>query len=662
MFGKILIANRGEIAARIARTAKQLGIATVAIYSDADRQALHVAVADEAFRVGPPLATESYLNVDAIIAIAKRSGAEAIHPGYGFLSENAEFAESVAHAGLVFIGPPAAAIRAMGLKDQARKLMAEAGVPVLPGYNGESQRGENIAREATRIGYPVIVKPVAGGGGKGMHRVNDAASLSGTFATARREATSAFGDARLLLEKFLPTARHIEIQVFADNYGNTIHLFERDCSLQRRHQKVIEEAPAPGMAHAMRAGMGKAAVEAAKAVGYAGAGTVEFIADVSDGLRADRFYFMEMNTRLQVEHPVTEMITGLDLVEWQLRVAYGEVLPLKQEDISISGHAVEARLYAEDPVRNFLPQTGKLTHLNFSDEPGLRIDSGVQEGDTITTHYDPMIAKVIAHAPTRANALHKLSAALARCRIGGCRTNLVFLNRLARNPTFMSGNVDTSFIERNIDRLAKDREPPMEAIAAALLHVCGHLTKPASSLPFDTLRNFQLWPGEARTTTFDANGMPLDASLVFLGSAEFESQQAGRSLHFSVLDFDDEMLRLDIGGRIVQLMFFHDNNVLMISLENAVYEFVMKDFMGEDGEDDASGSLVIAAVPGLIRVVSVKAGDRVAKGDSIAMIEAMKMEFPLKAKRGGKIGMVHVEAGQQVAEGTIIATIEDDDA
>ena len=413
MFGKILIANRGEIAVRVAQTAQRMGIRTVAIYSDADAQALHVRVAEEAFRVGPPAAKESYLSMDAIIAVAKRSGAEAIHPGYGFLSENPDFVDAVERANLVFIGPPAAAIRAMGLKDQARMLMQKAGVPVLPGYNGENQDTEHLAREAARIGFPILIKPVAGGGGKGMHRVDKPEAFTKSLESARREAAAAFGNDRVLIEKFLGKARHIEIQVFADSHGNTLHLFERDCSLQRRHQKVVEEAPAPGMTADLRAVMGKAAIAAARAVGYVGAGTVEFIVDVSKGLSPEAFFFMEMNTRLQVEHPVTEMITGLDLVEWQLRVANGEPLPKQQGDVAISGHAIEARLYAEDPLRNFLPQSGKLEHLQFAQRDSLRIDTGFSQGDAVATHYDPMIAKMIAHGPTRAVAQRKLAEALA---------------------------------------------------------------------------------------------------------------------------------------------------------------------------------------------------------------------------------------------------------
>jgi 3-methylcrotonyl-CoA carboxylase alpha subunit len=416
MLDSVLIANRGEIACRIIRTAKRLGMRTIAVHSDADARALFVAMADEAHPIGPAAARESYLDIGKIIAAAKASGAACIHPGYGFLSERAEFAEACAANGIVFVGPPASAIRAMGLKDAAKALVAKAGVPVVPGYHGVHQEPEFLRGEAGRIGYPVLIKAVAGGGGKGMRRVESAAEFEAALASAQREGLSAFGDPRVLVEKYVLSPRHVEIQVFADRHGNVVHLFERDCSLQRRHQKVIEEAPAPGITPEMRAVMGKAAVEAARAVGYAGAGTVEFIADGREGLLPDRFWFMEMNTRLQVEHPVTEAITGLDLVELQFRVAAGETLPFGQDDLAIDGHAVEARLYAEDPEKGFLPSTGKLWALQFPAGEGVRIDTGVAEGDAVTPFYDPMIAKVIAHGASRDEARRPISASCARSR------------------------------------------------------------------------------------------------------------------------------------------------------------------------------------------------------------------------------------------------------
>ena len=662
MFRKILIANRGEIGVRIARTARRLGIATVGIYSDADRHALHVASTDEAFNLGVAQPAGGYLDVEKIIAIAKESGAEAIHPGYGFLSENADFAESVIRAALIFIGPPVEAIRIMGMKGLARKLMANTGVPVLPGYNGEDQDMGRMALEAARIGFPILIKPLAGGGGKGMHRVDDAANFADSVATARREAKSSFGDDRVLLEKFLPMARHIEIQIFADSHGNTVHLFERDCSLQRRHQKVIEEAPAPGMTSEIRAALCEAAINAAKAVGYVGAGTVEFIADVSGGLAANRFYFMEMNTRLQVEHPVTEMVTGLDLVEWQFRVAAGEALPLKQEAITVSGHAVEARLYAEDPARNFLPQTGKLEQLEFPTGPTIRADVGVKAGDTITSHFDPMLAKIIAHGPTRKQAIQNLSAALAATRIDGCQTNLVFLNRLSRNSVFAAGDVDTGFIERDLDALIREDNLPKEVIAAALLHFSGQLGKPDGFSPFDTLRNFRTWPAESRSFAFIADGIAQEADLMLSSGKDFELRHGQSRLPFLLVDFNDEVVRLEFAGRIQRLGYFCGSNFVRIGLGDALHEFTLADAADQKSGEDASGNIVVAPVPGTITAVHVKPGDKVTSGDTIAIIEAMKMEFALKAMRAGRVGLVQAVEGQHISEGAVIATIENDDA
>ena len=460
MFTKILIANRGEIACRVIRTARRMGIATVAVYSDADASAKHVREADEAVRIGPPAARESYLRGDAILAAAKQTGAQAIHPGYGFLSENEDFAEACAAQGVVFIGPPAAAIRAMGSKSAAKALMEKAGVPLTPGYHGDDQDPALLEKEAGRIGYPVLIKATAGGGGKGMRRVDRAEDFADALVSCMREAKNAFGDDRVLVEQYVLQPRHIEIQVFADTLGGCVYLFERDCSVQRRHQKVLEEAPAPGMTAERRAAMGKAAVEAAKAVGYVGAGTVEFIAH-PDG----RFYFMEMNTRLQVEHPVTEMITGLDLVEWQLRVAAGERLPLRQDELAISGHAIEARIYAEDPDRGFLPSTGKLVHLVAPKEgDGVRVDTGVAQGDSITPFYDPMIAKLIVHAADRPAALATMKAALAAYRIVGVANNVEFLGRLISTESFARAKLDTALIEREQAALAPPAgDPPIAA-------------------------------------------------------------------------------------------------------------------------------------------------------------------------------------------------------
>ena len=469
MFSSVLIANRGEIAVRIARTAKRLGMRVIAVYSEADAGALHVRVADEAHLIGPPPARESYLVIEKLIEVARRTGAQCIHPGYGFLSENAHFAEACAAAGIVFVGPPPSAIRAMGLKDHAKALMEKAGVPVVPGYHGELQDPKFLKEKAYQIGYPVLIKAVAGGGGKGMRRVDKHAEFDAALEGATREAQSAFGDARVLIEKYVTAPRHIEMQVFADSHGNVIHLNERDCSLQRRHQKVIEEAPAPGMTREVRDAMGRAATEAARAVGYQGAGTVEFIADGARGLRPDGFWFMEMNTRLQVEHPVTEAITGLDLVEMQFRVAAGEKLPLAQSDVRIDGHAAEARLYAEDPERGFLPSTGKLAALELPAGEGIRVDTGVEAGSAVSPYYDPMIAKVIAHGSDREQALDRLAAALGETVVVGPHANAAFLKALVSHPEFRAGQFDTGFIDRHLADLTRiDPQAEAAAIGAAV--------------------------------------------------------------------------------------------------------------------------------------------------------------------------------------------------
>ncbi|HWA29841.1 MAG TPA: acetyl-CoA carboxylase biotin carboxylase subunit, partial [Rhizomicrobium sp.] len=504
MFSSLLIANRGEIAVRVIRTARRMGLRTVAVYSDADAKALHVQTADEAVRIGPAPAAESYLRADAILAAAKETGAEAIHPGYGFLSENAEFAEACAAAGIIFVGPPASAIRAMGLKERAKALMAKAGVAVVPGYLGDDQSAKHLAAEADKIGYPVLIKAVAGGGGKGMRRVDAAKEFSAALEGAQREGRSSFGDARVLIEKYITRPRHIEMQVFGDSHGNVVHLFERDCSLQRRHQKVIEEAAAPGMPDAMRKAMGEAAVKAAKAVGYVGAGTIEFIADASEGLKPDRFWFMEMNTRLQVEHPVTEAITGFDLVEWQLRVAAGEKLPATQNDIHAKGHAVEARLYAEDSQRGFLPSIGTLERL-WIPEGDVRVDTGVRQGDAISPFYDPMIAKVIAHADTREAALEKLAAALSESRIAGLHTNNAFLIRCLRHPDFVKGDIDTGFIARHESDLIPPAHLSPEILSAAAGEILSEY-RASNDDPWGTQDNFRLAGTSEQTAQFVVDG------------------------------------------------------------------------------------------------------------------------------------------------------------
>ena len=491
MLSKILVANRGEIACRIIRTARKMGVKTVAVYSDADAGALHVELADQAVHIGPSPAAESYLRGDRIVEAAKTTGAQAIHPGYGFLSENPDFVAQVEAAGLIFIGPSADAIRAMGLKDAAKKLMEKAGVPVVPGYHGSKQDAKFLAQEASKIGYPVLIKARAGGGGKGMRRVDDPKEFAAALEGAMREGKASFGDGRVLIEKYITAPRHIEIQVFGDNHGNVVHLFERDCSLQRRHQKVIEEAPAPGMTKEMREAMTDAAVKAAKAISYSGAGTIEFIVDGSGGLRPDGFWFMEMNTRLQVEHPVTEAITGIDLVEWQLRVASGEELPRRQSDLAIQGHAIEARLYAEDVPKGFLPVTGKLDHLVFSNNA--RNDSGVRSGDTITPFYDPMVAKVIVHCEGRREAISTMRAALCETRIAGTVTNLEFLIALMSHAGFAAGELDTGLIDQDLEALTVAADTPPEIISLAGLIASGCLEYRQDQDPFDLLKNHVHW-------------------------------------------------------------------------------------------------------------------------------------------------------------------------
>ncbi|MBV9571260.1 MAG: acetyl/propionyl/methylcrotonyl-CoA carboxylase subunit alpha [Alphaproteobacteria bacterium] len=637
MFAKLLIANRGEIAVRVMRTAKRLGISTVAVHSDADAHALHVAMADESVRIGPPPVRESYLKADAILAAAKQTGAEAIHPGYGFLSENAEFSESCAAAGIVFVGPPPSAIRAMGLKDQAKALMATAGVPVVPGYLGEDQSPKRLAEEAERTGYPVLIKAVAGGGGKGMRRVDTKAEFSAALEGAKREAASAFGDDRVLIEKYVSRPRHIEMQVFADNHGNAVHLFERDCSLQRRHQKVIEEAPAPGMPVAMRARMGEAAVKAAQAVGYSGAGTVEFIVDASEGLKADRFWFMEMNTRLQVEHPVTEAITGLDLVEWQLRVASGEKLPLAQDAIRLNGHAVEARLYAEDPQHDFLPSTGTLERLHLPDNL-VRVDSGVREGDAVTPFYDPMIAKVIAHAETREAAAVKLAHALEETQIAGLRTNNAFLIRALKHPEFLSGEIDTGFIPRHQAELIPPKaEPPEHLTAQAALFLVRERERAHQSQdPWDRDDGFRLVGEALESVDFVIAGKRKSVQLVHRhdGSLEIVGERIASGSHVNAMQ--------TTSGDIA---VFERGETWMLPLYDP---FAAADIGG------SSADRISAPMPGKVIQVLVRPGEAVKRGQPLAVLEAMKMEHTLSASADAQIESVDVSPGDQVNEGAII--------
>ncbi|MBY0613241.1 MAG: acetyl-CoA carboxylase biotin carboxylase subunit [Beijerinckiaceae bacterium] len=651
MLKSVLIANRGEIACRIIRTARRLGMRTIAVYSEADAQALHVKLADESHAIGPSPARESYLVAERILSVAKAANAECIHPGYGFLSENAEFAEACEAAGIVFVGPPASAIRAMGLKDAAKALVEKANVPVVPGYHGPNQDESFLRAEASAIGYPVLIKAVAGGGGKGMRRVEQDAEFSEALASAKREAASAFGNADVLIERYILKPRHVEMQVFADRHGNVVHLFERDCSLQRRHQKVIEEAPAPGMSEDVRAVMGRAATEAARAVGYVGAGTIEFIADGSDGLKPDGFFFMEMNTRLQVEHPVTEAITGLDLVELQFRIASGEPLPFAQSDLSINGHAVEARLYAEDPEKGFLPSTGKLWALDLpTGGRGIRVDTGVAAGDTVTPFYDPMIAKIIAHGATRDEALDRLSAALGRTVVAGPKTNTAFLRALCDAPGFRGDRFDTGFIDRNLESLGAQTSPPShKSVAAGVAALLDQAVRarPQGAWahdPWAVADGFAAGPALNRRLRLDVEGDAIDAELSFKDATAF--------LRIQGADGDIPLLP----GTAVSV-YPRGGDVLVIEAGRQT-RVAFADLLDVDLDDAGGGDAAIKApMHGKLVAVFVRVGDRVTKGQKLALVEAMKMEHALTAQVDGEVSDILAQEGAQVAEGAKILVV-----
>jgi len=623
MITSLLIANRGEIACRIIRTARAMGIRTVAVYSDADARALHVRSADEAVHIGASPARESYLVGDKIIAAAKASGAEAIHPGYGFLSENADFAQAVIDAGLIWVGPNPDSIRAMGLKDAAKNLMSAAGVPVTPGYIGDDQSPERLQREADAIGYPVLIKVVAGGGGKGMRRVDAAADFHDALESCQREAASSFGNDIVLLEKYILSPRHIEVQVFGDAHGNVVHLFERDCSLQRRHQKVIEEAPAPGMDAATREQLCGAAIRAAKAVDYVGAGTIEFIADASEGLRADRIWFMEMNTRLQVEHPVTEEITGVDLVEWQLRVASGEKLPKRQDELSINGHAIEARLYAEDPAREFLPSVGRLDHFDLGEDG--RIETGVEENDAISPYYDPMIAKLIAHGDDRDEAIAGLADMLDEVEVWPVRTNAGFLFNALLHPAFEAAELDTGFIARELDDLVPDPEP-----------------------------DDALWRGAAAVALAEDEEYASLGSLTGfrLNASASTSVALGRGGTFRSVSLDDD-------GDVAPVSGFRDEERVVLFLEGQAFGFDLTS-RGNVGAAVGDGA-ILAPMPGKVTSVEVAAGDAVTKGQRLLTLEAMKMEHGLLAPFDGVVAELNTAAGAQVQVDAVLVRIQKKD-
>ena len=668
MFSKILIANRGEIACRVIKTARQLGVKTVAVYSDADAGARHVAMADEAVHIGGSAARDSYLVVDKILDACKRTGAQAVHPGYGFLSENAGFAEACGKAGVVFIGPPPSAIRAMGSKSEAKKIMGKAKVPLVPGYHGDDQSPALLAKEAVGIGFPVLIKASAGGGGKGMRVVEAADKFDSALEGAKREAKASFADDHVLIEKYLSRPRHIEIQVFADGHGDCVYLFERDCSIQRRHQKVIEEAPAPNMDPARRKAMGEAAVAAAKAIGYVGAGTVEFIAN-QDGT----FYFMEMNTRLQVEHPVTEAITGQDLVEWQLLVAAGGRLPLKQAELRIDGHAVEVRLYAEDPARNFLPSTGTLVHLRLPEEDAhVRVDTGVREGDTVTPFYDPMIAKVIVHDRDRASAMRRMAALMAATEVVGVTTNSVLLEALCSHPAFVGGEVDTGFIERYRGDLfpkaapADDRTFAVATLARLLEWQEGATPcerDPHS--PWDLQTGFRLLDEGHDEVRWKDGEREVVVIVRRQRGGGLRLELPGGVLDAAVKRGTDGRLSVDLGNDT-----FKANVVRRTALDGGIDYTV---FAGASGrrlrlvdpldvtqyEATASDETAVRSpLPGKIIDLKVKAGDSVSKGQPLLVLEAMKMEHTLNAPIDGKVKSVRYAVGEQVPEGAELVEFE----
>ena len=671
MFTKILIANRGEIACRVAATAHRLGVKSVAVYSEADANAKHVAVCDEAVLIGPAPARESYLRADKIIEVALATGAQAIHPGYGFLSENEDFAEACAKAGLVFIGPPATAIRAMGSKSAAKALMEKAKVPLVPGYHGDTQDPDFLQDQADRIGYPVLLKASAGGGGKGMRIVEASADFKAALESCKREAINSFGDDRVLVEKYLTRPRHIEIQVFADTQGDCVYLFERDCSVQRRHQKVLEEAPAPGMTEERRRAMGEAAVAAAKAVGYVGAGTVEFIAN-QDG----SFYFMEMNTRLQVEHPVTEMITGLDLVEWQLRIASGEPLPKKQEELTIRGHALEARIYAENPEKGFLPSIGTLRHLHtpqavafecgkgtIADTPAtIRIDSGVRESDAISPFYDPMIAKLIVWGHDRKEALGHMAQALSEYQIVGLATNVAFLKRLVESKPFASADLDTGLIERHHDALFPPAQPlsiQVLALAVALLLTSEHSTGAAANDPWASTSGWRMNGTLSRQLDFTDETKPYPVTVDYreLG---WTVRQGGHTVMMTLVERNGQQLVIKLDGATVRGTVVRDGETFHVFTGGAHVTLHYNDPLAHAGEVEMEGGRLTAPMPGKIVAVLMGKGKTVEKGTPLLIMEAMKMEHTIAAPANGTVEELLYAVGDQVAEGAQLLAFKAD--
>ena len=665
MFNKILIANRGEIACRVAKTAKKMGIATVAVYSEVDANAMHVKACDEAYLIGPAAATDSYLRADKILEVAKLSGAEAVHPGYGFLSENAGFAKACAEAGITFIGPPESAIISMGSKSEAKLVMTEAGVPLVPGYHGDDQSIETLKAESKDVGFPQLIKATAGGGGKGMRVVTKHEDFEDLLISCRREAKASFGDDKVLIERYLTAPRHVEFQVFADSHGNAVHVFERDCSVQRRHQKVIEEAPAPGMSEALRAEMGKAAIDSAKAINYEGAGTVEFLLDTDNS-----FYFMEMNTRLQVEHPVSEMISGQDLVGWQLLVASGEPLPLTQDQLKINGHSFEARIYAESPDNDFLPATGTLEYLKTPVENAhVRVDTGVMQGDEVSVYYDPMIAKLIVWDRDRDSALRQMKTALLNYKIMGVNTNLEFLSTLFSVPAFANEDFDTGFIEKNEAALFPQRESiPKDVIALISLYQLLKKNNQADARRLESNDPHSLWgSNHGWQMNLDSKhfieivssevvipiSVAFDEDSYLLNFEESEYSLSGRML-------DENELSASVDGRKRTAVFTQNGQEITVLFEGRVWNATVIDSHQNLLEDESAAGGLIAPMPSSVVAIEVNVGDSVKEGDALMVVEAMKMEHTIRAPSDGKVSEIFFAVGDQVEDGEELLSLGSD--